>query len=202
MHTNLSSIQNVRYRTISFCWKWLLMKETWLENSKWVCGMKKCLPRHKETWWWNRDVEEVVAKRKVCHKALRKSKSAEDKHRCGQGGSIRSCAGSPSYKNPLQIFRVNLAGRTDSGLLDRWLKREEISSVCAVLKIKSEILCLMLTVWRKYMEKLINVENRWDDDVDCPEVMGPFCLISEEEVSAAIRRIKNLKTSWSYWCSE
>ena len=33
-----------------------------------------------ETWWWNRDAEEVVAKRKVCHKAWRKSKSAEDTH--------------------------------------------------------------------------------------------------------------------------
>ena len=31
--------------------KWLLMKETWQ-----VCGMTKGPPRHKETWWWNRDV--------------------------------------------------------------------------------------------------------------------------------------------------
>ena len=59
---------------------WLLMKETWLTAFKQVCGMMKGLSRHKETWWWNRDVENVVAKRKVCHKAWRKSKSAEDKH--------------------------------------------------------------------------------------------------------------------------
>ena len=44
--------------------KWLLMK---------VCGMTKGPPRHKETWWWNRDVENVVAKRKVCHKAWQKA---------------------------------------------------------------------------------------------------------------------------------
>ena len=36
--------------------KWLLMRETWLKGSKQVCGMTKCPPRHKETWWWNRDV--------------------------------------------------------------------------------------------------------------------------------------------------
>ena len=60
--------------------KWLLMKKTWLKGSKQVCGMTKGPPRHKDTWWWNRDVEEVVAKRKVCHKAWRKSKSGEDKH--------------------------------------------------------------------------------------------------------------------------
>ena len=44
--------------------KWLLMKETWLKGSKQVCGMTKKGPhRHKETWWWNRDVKELVAKR-------------------------------------------------------------------------------------------------------------------------------------------
>ena len=49
--------------------KRLVMKETWLKGSKQVCGMTKGLPLFMETWWWNRDVEEVVAKRKVCHKA-------------------------------------------------------------------------------------------------------------------------------------
>ena len=32
-------------------------------------------------------------------------------------------------------------------------------------------------ICREYMEKLLNVENDWDVDVDCPEVMGPCCLI-------------------------
>ena len=40
------------------------------------------------------------------------------------------------------------------------------------------------------MEKLLNVENDWDGDVDCPKVMGPHCLISEEEVAAAIKGLK------------
>ena len=40
------------------------------------------------------------------------------------------------------------------------------------------------------MEKLLNVENDWDGEVDCPEVMGPHCLISGEEVAAAIKGLK------------
>ena len=56
------------------------MTEPWLIGTKQVCGMTKGPPRHKVTWWWNRDVEVVVTKRKVCHKAWRKYKSAEDKH--------------------------------------------------------------------------------------------------------------------------
>ena len=43
----------------------------------------------------------------------------------------------------------------------------------------------MKDIWSKYMEKLLNVENDWDGDLDCPEVMGPCCIISEEEVAAA-----------------
>ena len=50
------------------------------ECSKQKCARTKGPPRHKETWWWNGVVEKVVAKRKVCHKAWLKSKSAEDKH--------------------------------------------------------------------------------------------------------------------------
>ena len=36
------------------------------------------------------------------------------------------------------------------------------------------------------MEKLL--KNDWNGD--CPEVMGPRCLISEEEVAAAIKGLK------------
>ena len=40
------------------------------------------------------------------------------------------------------------------------------------------------------MEKLLNVENDWDGEVDCPEVMWPCCLISEEEVAADMKELK------------
>ena len=40
------------------------------------------------------------------------------------------------------------------------------------------------------MEKLLNVENDWDGEVDCPEMMGPHGLISEEEVAVAIKGFK------------
>ena len=30
----------------------------------------------------------------------------------------------------------------------------------------------MKNIWRKYMEKVLNLENDWDGEVDCPEVMG------------------------------
>ena len=77
-------------------------------------------------------MKKVVAKRKVCHKAWRKSKSAKDKHTLDVAKTevytAVLAAKSPSYKNSLLIFRVNLAGRTASGLLEK----EDLSSACAV----------------------------------------------------------------------
>ena len=65
-------------------------------------------------------MEKVVAKRKVCHKPWRKSKLAEDKHTLDVAKKEVYTAvlapKSPSYKNSLLIFRVNLAERTASGL--------------------------------------------------------------------------------------
>ena len=53
------------------------------------------------------------------------------------------------------------------------------------------------------MKKLLIVENDWDSEPDCPEVMGPCCLLSEEEVAAAIKGLKIGKADdegiWCFW---
>ena len=87
---------------------------------------------------------------------------------------------------------MNLVGRTASGLLDRLLGRNVIS-LCCVKNDAGKVVSDadgMKNIWRKYIEKLRNVENDWDGEVDCPEVMEPHCLISEEEVATAIKGLK------------
>ena len=39
------------------------------------------------------------------------------------------------------------------------------------------------------MEKLLNVENELDGGIGCPEVLCPWCVISEEVVATAIKGI-------------
>ena len=45
----------------------------------------------------------------------------------------------------------------------------------------------MNDIWRKFMEKFLNVENDCNGEVDCPEVVTSCCLISEEDVAGAIK---------------
>ena len=72
-------------------------------------------------------------------------------------------------------------------------KGRDIISVCCMKHKVGNIVSDadgIKNIWRKYMEKLLNVENDWDGEVDCSEVTGPCCLISEEEVASAINGLK------------
>ena len=46
--------------------------------------------------------------------------------------------------------------------------------------------------WKKYIEKLLNEENEWDD-VGCEKTEGPSCRFVKEEVEKALKKMKKGK---------
>ena len=44
---------------------WQQMKNLMTGTAKDVCGMSKGPCRHKETWWWNEEVDEAVREKKM-----------------------------------------------------------------------------------------------------------------------------------------
>ena len=40
------------------------------------------------------------------------------------------------------------------------------------------------------MEKLLNVENDWDGEVDCPEVMGPVVSFRKKRLQQLLKDYK------------
>ena len=52
-----------------------------------------------------------------------------------------------------------------------------------------------LEVLRGYCERLMNVENDWDAEVDYVPVVGPWEKVSEKEVWEALKRMKKGKSS-------
>ena len=79
--------------------KWLLIKETWLKGYKLVCGMTKALPRHKQTWWSNRDVEDVVSGSKRHSQQAMKLSQYFGKLLC------KLCPHLPPRRNGVPIYR-------------------------------------------------------------------------------------------------
>ena len=175
--------------------KWLLMKETCLQASKQVCGMTKDPPRHKETWWWNGDVETLVARRKVSHKTWRKSKSHEDKHTLDVAKKEVYTVVMTAQESKLQEFTADLqseSGRKNCFRIARQMAREgrDIISVCCKKNDAGNVASDadgMNNIWRKYMEKLLNVENDWDGEMDCPEVMGPVVSFRKKRLQQVLK---------------
>ena len=134
----------------------------------------------------------------VCHKAGWKSKSAKDKHTLDVVKKEVYTAVLTVQESKLQEFTAELqseSGRKNCFRIARQMAREgrDVISVCCMKHDAGNVVSDAdgkKNIWRKYMEKLPNVENDWDGDVDCTEVMGPRCLISEEEVAAAIKGLK------------
>ena len=103
-----------------------------------------------------------------------------------------------AQESKLQEFTADLqseSGRKNCFRIARQMAREgrDVISVCCMKNDVQNVVSDddgMKNIWRKYMEKLLNVENDWDGEVDCPEVMGPCCLILGVEVAAAIIGLK------------
>ena len=101
-------------------------------------------------------------------------------------------------ESKLQEFTADLrcaSGRKNCFRIDRQMAREgrDVISVCCMKNKVGYVVSDadgMRNIWRKYIEKLLNVENDWDGDVDCPAVMGPCCLTSEEGIAAAVKGLK------------
>ena len=58
---------------------WNEMRDAMRAAAKEVCGVRRGPPRHRETWWWSREVEEVVKDKRKCFRKWRRSKSEHDR---------------------------------------------------------------------------------------------------------------------------
>jgi len=53
-------------------------------------------------------------------------------------------------------------------------------------------------VWRKYIDKLLNEENTWDNATTCENVEGSCELIRRDEILKALRMMKSSQAYSNY----
>ena len=119
------------------------MKETWLKGSKQVCGLTK---GHLDTRRLGGGID--VAKKEV----------------------YVYTAVMTAQESKLQEFTADLqseSGRKNCFRIAKQMAREgrDVISVCCMKNDAGNVVSNadgMKNIWRKYMEKLLNVENDWD----------------------------------------
>ena len=58
---------------------WYDLKSTLLDVASEVCGYTKGKPRHFETWWWNKDVDVAVCRKRELFRIWRQGRNEEDR---------------------------------------------------------------------------------------------------------------------------
>jgi len=78
--------------------------------------------------------------------------------------------------------------------------RQDVVGVYCVKDAKGKVLVENDKVkeeWRKYMEKLLNEENAWDNATTCENVEGPCELIRRDDILNALRMMKKGKSRYT-----
>lgn len=58
---------------------WMMLTESLLEVADEVCGRTKGPPRHRESWWWNKEVGMVINEKRKLYKIWKKSKKGVER---------------------------------------------------------------------------------------------------------------------------
>jgi len=151
--------------------KWNAMKEVWQKATDQVCGWTKGPPRHSETWWWNDEVAKAIEEKRRCYKIWHKTKTASDqnKYKEARRNARRSVA--LEQEKTRQEFVNELESTAGKKNVYRVAKqmaksRQDVVGVNSVKDANGKVLVENDQVkeeWRKYMEKLLNEENAWDN---------------------------------------
>jgi hypothetical protein len=188
---------------------WQDLKQCLLEGADEVCGRTKKPRVHKETWWWNEEVNEVVKEKRIRFRELGRAKQGRDKQKIEDAAKEYNQA----KRNCKRVIgRVKEAERKRMGeALDKEECKGKLFRAVNQMARKNRVVvgggCLkdgngrivteedeIKEMWRSHYEKVSNEEFQWDSDSlsqDC--VSGPIEEITEKEIREAMRKMKSGK---------
>ena len=182
---------------------WYDLKSKLLDVAGEVCGYTKGKPSHSETWWWNKDVDVAVRRKRELFRIWRQSRNEEDRKKyCdAKKDAKRVVYMAMDQKAREAVEKVDSS--RDGRELFRIAKQRagEKSDAVGISCLKDKSGAVKVSVddrkkiWKEHMEKLMNVENEWSDSIDASKVEGAVRRIEVEEVRCAMNRMKIGKAS-------
>jgi len=70
-------VEEAKWKGLGVNDHWQQMKGIMMESAQDICGMTKGPRRHKETWWWNEEVADVVREKKIKYGKWKKENTKE-----------------------------------------------------------------------------------------------------------------------------
>ena len=171
--------------------QWKTLKDTLLTVTDQTCGWTKGPARHRETWWWNGEVEHSIKEKrelwsdwkkglvnkelyleakKKSRKAVHKAKSEAEKTRFADI-LRRDDQKSEVFKIAKQIAKTN-----QDVVGEKCIRNDDGVLACSETEKKA--------AWKCYYERYLNTEFAWDRDNLPPvePVSGPAIRIEKDMV--------------------
>ncbi|KAI5735287.1 hypothetical protein M8J77_016627 [Diaphorina citri] len=162
----------------------------------------KGAPQKKETWWWNEAVQKIVKEKKNAKKKYDKTGRQEDKEAYKILNKEAKRVVAQCKAREIEKAYEELDGKDGDRKLLRIAKsRDKASKDITVIKqIKDEQGVVIRDEekikerWKDYFKTLLNVENPREIFEDGTENLGMTCEIDRNEVTKAVKKMKNGKS--------
>ena len=154
--------------------------------------------RHKETYWWNEEVDEAVREKKIkygnwnsenmteaCKEYKKSRQNAKRVIASAKEKKQKECAGNLNdSEHQNGIFRM---------AKQMVKERQNITGSDCLKRVSGKVIIDekgIKDTWKEYMEKLMNEENEWDHRILAGVKEGPADCIKASEVTAALKRMR------------
>jgi len=184
---------------------WKGLKDCLLQTSDQVCGRSKGAARHKETWWWNKDIEIAVKEKRRLYVLWDESRSDQARRDyCKARAVAKKMIGKAKAAERQKTVEM-LENEDAKGNIFRIAKqmvkknRDVVGGGC-VKDVDCSIVvddAKTMEIWKRYYEKLLNEEFDWNKNnlENVNAVCGARERISTSEVRAAIAKSKSGKAA-------
>ena len=148
------------------------------------------------TWWWNEKVKDAINRKKKALKLWCANRSAKNKnkHRKARNETKKVIA-KAMRQDAEEEMNVVCTKPNDVFKFVKFMRKEgrDIDGeVCMKDKDERHVVSEKDRgkLWKKHMEKIMNVENEWDQMIEVDMVEGPVEGVTDEEVMEAMNKMK------------
>ena len=166
-----------------------------------MCAKKKSRRDRGDMWWWNQEVKNTVARKKVAFIELCRFPSEENmtQYKCIRNQTRKIVARAMRMEANQELYNLYQNFISDFHFLRKMKKEGKNLEEGRCLRASDERLSFIedqAKIWKEHMEKIMNEENKWDHMVET-DVEGPVEKVTRNEIVEAVQRMKSGKGNWT-----
>ena len=180
---------------------WAKLKTGLLKTTEEVCGTTKPHRWRRETWWWNKEVDDAITAKRQAFKAWKAGKCTRASYNTAKRIS-RRVVHHARHEADKVVYEGIDHKSSDIFRLANQMRKENVD-VVGDKPVKNDTGEMSMreeakqNAWAEHYERLLNVEFDWDPDhlSNEPPLEGPPIPITIDMVKKAISKMKSGKAA-------